>query len=89
MHTMSTGLDLFSVTHNINTGITVCGSTHITSMALLSDGSALIYSFEDSQVNRYDLQNGAKVSCTNLANVRKFIQVKIGGKTALAVTPMR
>ena len=89
MHMMLTRLDPFSVTRTINTGITVCKCTHITPLALLSDGSALIYSFEDSQVYRYDLQNRAKVSCTNLANVRKFLEVKIGRKAALAVTPMR
>ena len=89
MHTMSTRLDPVSVTHNINTGITVCGSTPIMPLTLLSDGSALIYSFKDSQVNHYNLQNGAKVSCTKLANVCKFIEVKIGGKAAIAVNAMR
>ena len=89
MHMMLTRLDPFSVTRNINTGITVCGSTHVTPFTLLSDGSALIYSFEDSQVKRYSLETGAKLSCANLTNARKFIEVKIGGKAALAVTPMR
>ena len=87
MHMMLTGLDPFSVTRNINSGITVCRP--ITPLTLLSDGSALIYSFEDSQVKRYNLQTGEKLSCTNLTNARKFTEVKIGGKAALAVTPMR
>ena len=56
-------------------------------MSLLSDGSVLMYSFEDSQVHRYNLQTIVELDCA--INARKFTEVKIGGKAALAVTPMR
>ena len=57
-------------------------------MALLNDGSAVIYD-SSKLLRRYNVQTGAEITSAGARETSGMAEVKIGGKAAFAVSDPR